>query len=150
MKKTQFYLLVLILFAALPACGTNSSADDDDTGMFDVPFEMFIPATQQSDGTWIVANGRFIATFKERKNVTHYELQVIREDNSKGEPFIYDINQLRGHRPPGSDLIYSVAIGSSFSYSGVNDDEKNELVEKIQQELDENKHLYRLLEVIPL
>jgi hypothetical protein len=41
-------------------------------------------------------------------------------------------------------------IGSSRTYSGVNEARKNEIVEEFQQELDENKHLYHSLEVKPL
>lgn len=151
MKEITKIVYVFALFFVLTACGTESSPDDDEnTDPFEVPFEMYVPATQQDNGTWIVANGRFMATFGARGDANQYELKVVREDGSKGEPFIYTFQQLLGHRPFGSDLIYSVAIGSSFTYSGVNDSEKDQLVEEIQQELNENKHLYHHLEVTPL
>lgn len=149
MKKTQFYLLVLILFAALPACGTDgNSPDDEDSGEFVVPFEMFIPVNQLPNGTYSITNGRFIATFKARANVNQYELRVVRQDASKGEPFVYSFQQLYGS--PGEDLRYFVVIGSSITYTGVNEAEKDQIVEKIQEELNENKHLYHSLEVKPL
>ncbi len=151
MKKILKTLLAFTLFVAMTACGTDSNADGDkDSGPFEVPFEMFIPATQQSNGTWDVTNGRFIATFKERNDVTRYQLQVVREDNTKSEPFVYTVSQLRGLRPPGSDLVYFVVIGGSFSYSGLNEERKNEIVAEIQQELNKNRHLYRSLSVTPL
>jgi len=151
MKTKLKILLALTLLVNLIACVTESSSDDEiNTGPFEVPFEMLIPATQQTNGTWNVTNGRFIASFKERNDVTRYQLQVVREDNTKSDPFVYTVSQLRGLRPPGSDLVYFVVIGENVSYSGLNEERKNEIVAEIQQELNENKHLYRLLAVTPL
>jgi len=150
MRIIKPYLFVIVTFAAFTACGTDSSSDDIDPGEFVVSFEMLVPVSQQENGTYIVTNGRFVATFKERKNVSQYELRVVQEDQTKGEPFIYSHQQLLGHSPPGSDLRYFVVIGSSRTYSGVNEARKNEIVEEFQQELEESKHLYHSLEVKPL
>ena len=150
MKIIRPYLFVITVFAAITACGTDSSTDDIDPGEFVVPFEMLVPVSEQENGTYIVTNGRFIASFKARANVSQYELRVVQEDQTKGEPFIYSHQQLLGHRPPGSDLIYFVVIGSSFTRSGINEVTKNEIVKEVQQELEESKHLYHSLEVKPL
>ncbi|MCC5905037.1 MAG: hypothetical protein JJU13_02405 [Balneolaceae bacterium] len=148
MKIIKPYLFVISVFAAFTACGTDSSSDDIEPGEFVVPFEMLVPVSQQPNGTYTVTNGRFIATFKERNNVSQYELRVVQEDQTKGDPFIYNLQQLQG--PPGEDLRYFVVIGSSFTRSGMNEAIKNEIVKEVQQELEESKHLYHSLEVKPL
>ncbi|TVQ04485.1 MAG: hypothetical protein EA359_06275 [Balneolaceae bacterium] len=148
MRIIKPYLFVIVTFAAFTACGTDSSSDDIDAGEFVVSFEMLVPVSQQPNGTFNVTNGRFIAYFTERQNISQYELRVVQEDQTKGEPFIYHLQQLQG--PPGENLRYFVVIGSSRTYSGVNEARKNEIVEEFQQELEESKHLYHLLEVKPL
>lgn len=147
MKKITKYLLAITLFIALPACLTDSNSDDDGKGDIVVPFEMVIPTNQLSDGTWNVSNGMFIATFKARENVTRYEMRVVREDKSKGEAFIRNIQNLQ---QDGDNLRYGVVIGSTTIYLGVSESRKNAAVAEFQAALNERKHLYHSLEVTPL
>jgi hypothetical protein len=95
MKIIRPYLFVITVFAAFTACGTDSSSDDIDPGEFVVPFEMLVPVSQQPNGTFNVTNGRFIATFTERQNISQYELRVVQEDQTKGEPFFTTCNSFK-------------------------------------------------------
>jgi len=140
-------LLVLILFAGIQACGTDSNAGDDELGTFEVPFEIYVPATQMDDGSWHISSGGFAATFKARENVQSYEFRVVRENGTKGDAFTRNLNQLQ---QDGDQLSLVVMIGTPTFYFGATNANKDQVIEDYRQKLIQHQQAYHKLEVTTL
>ncbi|MFC0875286.1 hypothetical protein ACE01N_01760 [Saccharicrinis sp. FJH2] len=141
MKRAVKILTMLSVFATMIAC---TKVDPKESNEFTVPFEEVIPVIDNGDGTYNVSNPSFQAGFEAQDDALKYELRIIRQDGTSGDPFYRTADQLV---KKDGDLYYAVLIGSITIGLGVNEAKKDEMVADFQKLLDKAKVNYKALSI---